>query len=58
MKNMRSLIFTKSLTERKKKKEERRTKKDLDSPQAFEANNNSWSNFRQNWKLFSSAEYR
>ena len=35
MENMISLIFTKCLT----KEEERRTKKDLDSPQAFEANN-------------------
>ena len=37
MENMISLIFTKRL---EKKEEERRRKKDLDSPQAFEANNN------------------
>ena len=34
---MKSLIFTKRLTERKK---ERRTKQSLDSPQTIEANKN------------------
>ena len=37
MENMISLIFTKRL------REERRRKKDLDSPQAIEANNNVFS---------------
>ena len=38
MENMISLIFTKRL----EKKEERRRKKDLDSPQAIEANKNQF----------------
>ena len=36
---MKSLISKKRLTEEEEEEEERRTKQALDSPQAFEANN-------------------